>query len=823
MSTDKRTLALVIGASEFPHCPTLGGGDAFSNSAEDFREYLHQSKGLSLPPADVLDLFDDVRPAGELLELIVAFLTKRQSRKTSTNVERLLVYYVGHGGFTPAGQEYFLAVRSTRTGLEGSSSIRISDLGHIIKDNARFFCQYLILDCCFSAQAYKTFQTGPGQAAVTKTLDSVPTKGTALLCSSGPREASLVPEGCPHTMFSEAFLKVLRTGDPKFSEFLSLYDIRDLIDRQLRDTYQDERVKPQIHCPNQPEGDLSHLPLFPNPAYELPSKDLRRVIEVDAPARHLLEIDDSALQLPDEITSALRSSLPRVRLAALKELVELCERTSRRGIAELARGEILRCSEEDDSTQVRNNAKDALAECANLQIREYSDVTTDKRQAKTPLIEPSRENPALGTIPDLESLNIFLQGAWKLNRSGVLDDVLHTLLEAALRLTHAERGFVFLRQPDGELRLAAGRDKKGERIDDDSTISRSVLRDAARSASEFLVTDTDDSGKLVGRDSVIAHNLHSVICIPLRKTVIQNKVKEDTKPGESDVQGVLYLDAHFLSGKLSSVSHDILRSIANGAATLVENAAVVQAEEDAAKRYRQELTIAAEIQQRLMTVTVPDVPYAKVNAISYACKDIGGDFFDLVYTDNGLSLIVADVSGKGVSAAVVASILQGMLYSQLARDSSLPEMIAAVNRFLCEKVGGQKYATVVVARLASDGQLELINCGAVPPLLVSGDTITRLVEGCYPVGLVPGVEFHSSRLQLKAGDRLLLVTDGVTEAEDANGEFFGTDRLESCGREGFAAIEQAVTDFRGETPLTDDCTITEMIYRGSDDRSVLGT
>jgi sigma-B regulation protein RsbU (phosphoserine phosphatase) len=421
--------------------------------------------------------------------------------------------------------------------------------------------------------------------------------------------------------------------------------------------------------------------------------------------------------------------------------------------------------------------------------------------------------PATGAGSDLEMLNVFLEAARKLNTSGVLDDVLHTLLEAALRLTHAERGFVFLRHPDGELRLAAGRDKKGESINDDSTISRSVLRDAAKSASEFLVTDTDDTDKLAGRESVVAHNLHSVICIPLRKTVIQDKVREETKPGESDVQGVLYLDAHFLSGKLSSVSHDILRTIANGAATLVENAALVQAE-DAAKRYRQELSIAAEIQQRLMTVTVPDVPFAKVNAVSYACKDIGGDFFDLVYTDGGLSLIVADVSGKGVSAAVVASILQGMLYSQLARDSSLPEMIAAVNRFLCDKVGGQKYATLVIARLLGNGEMELMNCGHVPPLLISGDSITKLEEGNLPVGLVPGAEFQATRLQLKPGDRLLLVTDGVTEAEDAEGEFFGMERLENCGKDGFAAIEQAVTDFRGDTALTDDCTITEMIYRG---------
>ena len=422
--------------------------------------------------------------------------------------------------------------------------------------------------------------------------------------------------------------------------------------------------------------------------------------------------------------------------------------------------------------------------------------------------------PAAGAGSDLEMLNVFLEAARKLNTSGVLDDVLNALLEAALRLTRAERGFVFLRQPDGELQLAAGRDKNGESISDDSTISRSILRDAAQSASEFLVTDTDDTGKLAGRESVVAHNLHSVICIPLRKTVIQEKAKNDTKSGETtDVQGVLYLDAHFLSGKLSSVSHDILRTIANGAATLVENASLVQAE-DAAKRYRQELAIASEIQQRLMTVTVPDVPFAKVNAVSYPCKDIGGDFFDLVYTDKGLSLIVADVSGKGVSAAVVASILQGMLYSQLARDSALPEMISAVNRFLCEKVAGQKYATLVIARLSNTGDLELINCGHVPPLLVSEGKVVKLEEGNLPVGLVPVADFQVLRMKLKTGDRLLLVTDGVTEAEDATGEFFGTERLESCCPEGLVCIEQAVTAFRGDTALTDDFTITEMIFRG---------
>ncbi len=314
---------------------------------------------------------------------------------------------------------------------------------------------------------------------------------------------------------------------------------------------------------------------------------------------------------------------------------------------------------------------------------------------------------------------------------------------------------------------------------------------------------------------MVAHNLHSVICIPLRKTVIQEKAKDDTKSGEQSPTSrvCLYLDAHFLSGKLSSVSHDILRTIANGAATLVENAALVQAE-DAAKRYRQELAIASEIQQRLMTVTVPEVPFAKVNAVSYPCKDIGGDFFDLVYTDKGLSLIVADVSGKGVSAAVVASILQGMLYSQLARDSALPEMISAVNRFLCEKVAGQKYATLVIARLCEQWRPGTDQLRSRAAAAGSEGKVMKLEEGNLPVGLVPVAEFQAITHARLRRATAAVVTDGVTEAEDATGEFFGTERLEGCCAEGLVCVEQAVTAFRGDTALTDDFTITEMIYRG---------
>ncbi|HVP49917.1 MAG TPA: SpoIIE family protein phosphatase [Candidatus Bathyarchaeia archaeon] len=422
--------------------------------------------------------------------------------------------------------------------------------------------------------------------------------------------------------------------------------------------------------------------------------------------------------------------------------------------------------------------------------------------------------PSTGTGSDLEMLNVFLEAARKLNNTNVLEDVLFTLLEASLRLTKAERGFVFLRNAvSGELRLAAGRAKDGEAIYDDSTISKSALRDAVNSNSEFLVTDTSQSEMLVNRESVVAQNLKSIICIPLRKAAMHGKPAGDGRADGSDLLGVMYLDSHFLAGKLSSVSQDIMRTIANGAAALVENAALVEAEE-AARRVQQEMTIAADIQQRLMSVIIPDVPFARVNAASYPCKDIGGDFFDLVHTDKGLTLIVADVSGKGVPAAVVASILQGMLYSHLAEDADLSEMIGTINRFLFEKIGGQRYATLVIARLSSSGEVEIMNCGHVPPIVVSSAAVKKLEEGNLPVGLVPVARFTPAKYQLKPGDRLIVVTDGVTEAEDASGEFFGNDRLLECCPEGFEGIEKAVSLFRGKTPLSDDCTITEVTYRG---------
>jgi sigma-B regulation protein RsbU (phosphoserine phosphatase) len=421
---------------------------------------------------------------------------------------------------------------------------------------------------------------------------------------------------------------------------------------------------------------------------------------------------------------------------------------------------------------------------------------------------------------DLEKLKIFLEAARKLNTVGVRDEILMTMLDTTLELTSAERAYVFLKDEEGKLRLAAGRNSNKEALLDDKTISHSILEESLRSNSEFLLTDTSRSLDLAGRQSIVAYDLRTVLCIPLRKVQVQASRDAQTPvpaANAAEAVGVLYVDSRFASRDLSDVDGGILKLIATEAASLIENARLVQAE-DEARRYQQELSIAASIQQRLMTVKIPEVPFATMDGRNLQCKEIGGDFYDAVNTKQGLAVVLADVSGKGVSAALLASTLQGMIISQLIAGMSLLEIVSAVNRFFTEKMGGEKYATVLLVRLRRDGELEYVNCGHVQPLLVCGGEVMRPPHGNVPVGLLPDATFESAKCHMKSGDRFILVTDGVTEAENTMGEFFEDFRLEAAAVKSSTldGIFSAVTEFCSGNPLSDDCTVVQLCYTSVD-------
>jgi serine phosphatase RsbU (regulator of sigma subunit) len=296
-----------------------------------------------------------------------------------------------------------------------------------------------------------------------------------------------------------------------------------------------------------------------------------------------------------------------------------------------------------------------------------------------------------------------------------------------------------------------------------------------------------------------------VYCIPLRKRAAAADLHE------KDILGVLYLDSRLQPGKLSQVDNDLLETISTEAAALVENAFLAQAEE-ASRRYREELNIAAAIQQGLMEFAIPNLPYARVHARSVACKEVGGDFYDVIATPDGLYIVIADISGKGVSAAILASTLQGLLYGLLLAGQPLAEIADVANHYICAK-NLQKYATMILVKLDPDGTFEYVNCGHVQPLLANGRGVERLGNANMVVGLIEEATFASERLHLKAGDRIILATDGVTEAEARDGEFYGDERLEAAVKGcTIEAVLGKVEAFMNGALPNDDYTMLEVLY-----------
>jgi serine phosphatase RsbU (regulator of sigma subunit) len=375
------------------------------------------------------------------------------------------------------------------------------------------------------------------------------------------------------------------------------------------------------------------------------------------------------------------------------------------------------------------------------------------------------------TSSELEKLRLFLEAARSLSGGVVVTDVLRNMLDYALRLTKAERGFIYLKRPGGGAVLSCGLDRHGNELREDANVSRSVVEEAMASSAEFIAADATQQSSLAARQSILLNELKTVIAIPLR-----SRHTAAAQSGASP-EGVLYLDSHSVSRNLTGVSHDVLRALAGECAALLESARLVEAEQ-AAQQYRQEMEIAAGIQRSLISETQVQCDFATVSGRSIPCKEVGGDFFDVYVSADAVTVIVADVSGKGISAALLASVIHGMFYAQLSSGTDLVGTVASVNKFLCSRVAGRKYATLLVAQLRRDGKLRIVNCGHVPAVVLRGETALQVTDGDFPVGLIPEAEFHAIEQDFPPNSRLCLLTDGITESDNPEGLEFGMDPVQ---------------------------------------------
>jgi sigma-B regulation protein RsbU (phosphoserine phosphatase) len=428
----------------------------------------------------------------------------------------------------------------------------------------------------------------------------------------------------------------------------------------------------------------------------------------------------------------------------------------------------------------------------------------------------------------LGKLRSLMEVARALQNSLSTQEVLTAVVDAALSVTGCERGFLMLRKEtaskDGDLEVAVARDKEGRQLPaEDLRVPTSVIQRALHSRRDLLSMTFDPFAEQGVRPemSVAELELRSVVCLPLVQ--IRSGSSEDTRmstAAEATV-GLLYMDSRANAADLSAGNRELLQTLAIEASTILENARLME-QERTKTRIENELQVARDIQQGLLPAAMPLEGWFRAAGSSQPSTQVGGDYFDVKQITPGLwAAVVADVSGKGVSSALLAGLLQGVFLMASLRPHDLEGMLALLNAFLLDRTRGEKYATVFYCTLDSAGLLRYANAGHCAPFLVGADgRLRKLHTSGMPVGMIEDATVEVVELQLVPGDKVVIYSDGLTETENGEGEFFGTEGLRTCAREHFrnsaaglhSALLAALERFSDGGVMRDDVTILVLEY-----------
>ena len=426
----------------------------------------------------------------------------------------------------------------------------------------------------------------------------------------------------------------------------------------------------------------------------------------------------------------------------------------------------------------------------------------------------------IGSDADLRQMAAILNGLRALGSGRVLEEVLTLVLDSALEVTKAERGFIMMARPDGELEFKVARGREKINLPGTSfTTSAKIPREVFQTGQSRIVGDLMDGNLAEIHDGTIAIGIRHVICVPLKV----HPMGETPEPGGNGrVIGVLYLDGRERSTILSQATRGSLEAFATQAALAIESARLY-AESAEKARIERDLLVAAQIQQALLPAGSYEAPFVDLSAASTPCRTVGGDFFEyLDINERGFAFALGDVAGKGAPAALLAAAVQSNFIAQAPVSSDPADTLTRVNNALLRRAIEARFATVFHGVIAPDGRLSYSNGGQEPPLVLRRDSIAWLETGGPVLGLLQGVSYEFETLTLEPGDLVIICSDGVTEARNAAGEEFGRDRLIDAmsgmhGAKPAAALEhlfEVVRKFSEGTPQGDDITGLVLRYRG---------
>jgi sigma-B regulation protein RsbU (phosphoserine phosphatase) len=427
----------------------------------------------------------------------------------------------------------------------------------------------------------------------------------------------------------------------------------------------------------------------------------------------------------------------------------------------------------------------------------------------------------IGSDADLRQMAAILNGLRALGSGRVLEDVLTLVLDLAIDVTKAERGFVMLARPDGELEFKTARGKGKITLPGTSfTTSSKIPREVFQTGESRIVGDLME-GNLAGlHDGTIAIGIRHVLCVPLSVSPMVASADQGIVPR---VIGVLYLDGRERSTILSQQTRSSLEAFATQAALAIESARLY-AEAAEKARIERDLLVAAQIQQALLPTGSFETSFVDLAASSVPCRTVGGDFFDyLDLGSRGFGFGLGDVAGKGAPAALLAAAVQSNFIAQAPVSADPADTLTRVNNALLRRAIEARFATMFHGVVDVTGHLSYSNGGQEPPLVLKRDDGISWLEAGGPVlGLLPGAIYEFDSVTLDPGDLVVICSDGVTEARNAAGDEFGRERLieamSGChGGKPEAVLErlfEAVRRFSQGTPQGDDITGLVLRYRG---------
>jgi serine phosphatase RsbU (regulator of sigma subunit) len=392
-------------------------------------------------------------------------------------------------------------------------------------------------------------------------------------------------------------------------------------------------------------------------------------------------------------------------------------------------------------------------------------------------------------------MQALIRAGQELSENRPLTDLFPVILDLAIQAVNAQRGVLLLLEGD----TLTPKAHKG----DGFRISTAVRDRVLNEKSSILVRDAQLDDAFKGRMSIVEQKVHTMMAVPL-----QTKER---------IIGLIYVDSPFILREFTKDDLSLLTVMANVMAIRIENARLAEIEQ-ADRIMKRDLAQAADIQRRMLPDNAPRVTGADLAGFNAACRTVGGDYYDFFpYSDGRVGMALGDVSGKGMPASLMMAQLQARVQVLAEEPRDLAAFMSRLNKATCAKCPTNRFITFFFCVLdAKSGEVAFANAGHNPPILVRASGEAMMLEGGGPVlGILPIAPYREERSLLDPGDMLVLYSDGVTKATDADQNEFGEQRfievLQRHRREPanviVDAVTRALTEFAAGAPQADDITL----------------